>query len=122
MPRLLSDQNFNERIIRGLQRRVPELDCVLLRERGYEQASDPSVLDLALSEDRVLLTQDAKTMVPFAERRLAAGELVPRLVLVPRWMAIGAAIDDIELVLLAGTNDDWHESIMRLPLRTRAGP
>lgn len=106
--RVLSDHNFNERIVRGLGRRVPDLDHVPVRERGYQRAADPQVIDLALAEERVLLTHDIHTLYPLALERVQEGVPCPRVVVVLESTPIGTAIDQLELLLLAGTDYDWQ--------------
>ena len=114
---VLVDHNFNEDIIRGLRRRRPdEIEFVLARERGYEREPDERVLDLALAENRVILTHDMSTLHPLAGDRIAAGEPCPHLVVVPGTMPIGPAIDEVEVVLLLATEGDWAGGPFVLPL------
>ena len=60
---LASDADVNGEIIRGLRRRVPEIDLVRVQDALPEGTPDPEVLAWAASENRVLLTNDRKTMV-----------------------------------------------------------
>ena len=63
MLRLLTDENFNHRILRGLRRRINELDCVLVQDALIGGISDENLLDLCAIEGRVIVTHDAKTMM-----------------------------------------------------------
>ena len=74
---LASDADVNGEIIRGLRRRVPEIDLVRVQDALPEGRPDPEVLAWAASENRVLLTNDRKTMVGFAFQRVTAGESIP---------------------------------------------
>ena len=47
MLRLVSDENFNGDIIRGLFRRLPELDLVRVQDVGLMQTPDPDILQWA---------------------------------------------------------------------------
>lgn len=51
---LISDHNFNGRILRGLRRRVPKLDLVRALEVGLASADDPELLDRAAADSRRL--------------------------------------------------------------------
>jgi len=62
MLRLAADENFNNDIVRGLWRRESELDIVRIQEVGLSGADDPTVLEWAAREGRVLLTHDVTTM------------------------------------------------------------
>jgi len=43
--RLLFDENFNQRIVRGLQLELPNLEFEIAQKCGLEGKSDPEVLD-----------------------------------------------------------------------------
>lgn len=58
MLRLLIDENFNPRILRGLIRRRPSLDFVLAEHAGLKQADDLDVLTWAAGQNRIILTHD----------------------------------------------------------------
>ena len=107
MPGALTDQNFNEDIARGLRRRLPQLSIQSVREFGFAQAPDEQVLDLAASLGLVLLTHDAKTIQPLFYQHLAASHKVPFTVVVPERMAIGTAIDALELLFRGAVESDW---------------
>lgn len=66
MLRLITDHNFDGRILRGLQRRIPHLDVVHAFAVGLAMADDPALLAWAAAQDRVVLTHDANTLVGFA--------------------------------------------------------
>ena len=63
MIRFAADENFNHTITRGLLRRQPDLDIVRAQDVGLAGAKDEVVLEWAASEGRVLLTQDARTIL-----------------------------------------------------------
>lgn len=58
---LAADENFNNDIVRGLRRRMPELDIVRIQDAGLSGADDPTVLEWAAREGRILLTHDVST-------------------------------------------------------------
>jgi hypothetical protein len=53
MLRLLSDQNFNGRILRGLRRRLPNLELVRALDVGLAKAEDPALLEWAAAESHI---------------------------------------------------------------------
>lgn len=57
MLRFAADENFNNNIVRGILRRKPKLDIVRVQDAGLYSADDPTVLEWAAKDDRVLLTQ-----------------------------------------------------------------
>jgi predicted nuclease of predicted toxin-antitoxin system len=116
MFRLLADENFDGRISRGVRLRFPSLDLVHAKEVGLEGADDPAVLAWAANEGRVLITHDAKTMPDHVYHRLAAGERVPGVILVRASLAVGAAIDDILLILNCCREDELDGQVYKVPI------
>ncbi len=116
MLRLLTDEDFNGRIVRGLRRRVPELDLVRVQDTVVSEAPDPAVLEWAATEDRVLLTHDVSTMTAFAYQRVQEGKPLPGVVEVPQSMPIGQAIEDILLLAGASVPGEYEGQVVYLPL------
>jgi hypothetical protein len=54
MLRLISDHNFSGRILRGVGRRIPNLDLVRAFDAGLATAPDPVLLEWAAAEGRIL--------------------------------------------------------------------
>jgi predicted nuclease of predicted toxin-antitoxin system len=116
MLRLISDQNFNARILRGLRRRMPNLEVVRALDVGLACADDPDLLEWTGAEGRILLTHDVNTILGFAYDRVRAGLPMPGVFLVARSMSIGQAIDDLELAVRAQTPDDCKDRVLYFPL------
>jgi predicted nuclease of predicted toxin-antitoxin system len=70
---LAADENFDGDIVRGLLRRQSSLDVVRVIDVGLGAADDPTILEWAAREGRILLTHDVKTMPRHAYERLEAG-------------------------------------------------
>jgi hypothetical protein len=116
--RFLADENFNNRILRGLLRRFPEVDIVRVQDIvGLSGAGDPEVLDWAAREKRILLTHDVSTIVDFAIQRVESGQEMPGVFEVSRSISIGLAIDDLLLLAQGSIEDEWQGQIIYLPLR-----
>jgi hypothetical protein len=114
--RLLADQNFNERILKGLARLDPAIDIVRVRDIGLSAAPDPVILERAAEEGRVLLTHDRQTIPGFAYARIAAGEAMPGVFLVSKTLAIGEAIDEILLAAECMSLDECQDTVKYFPM------
>lgn len=85
MIKFATDEDFNNRILRGLLRRQPELDIVRLQDADLSGPDGAVVLEWAFREQRVLLTHDVSTMAAYAIRAHACW-------CVDRWSCRGATI------------------------------
>jgi len=120
MIRLLTDENFKHPIMRGLSRRLPDLDFVSVRDVGLSGSPDLVLLRWAANEQRLILTHDVSTLVPDANRLIAQGEPMAGVIFVPDQLRIGRAIADLEIVLESYTESDMRDSIEYLPLKSPA--
>ena len=116
MIRLLTDESFNYDILRGLIRRVPHLDFVSVHDVGLTSQADLVLLKWAASKHRSILTQDVRTMIPYAEELMRQGESMGGLIVVPQSVRIGLAIDDLELIVECYSEEDMRDSIKYVPL------
>ncbi|OAI47912.1 hypothetical protein AYO44_08530 [Planctomycetaceae bacterium SCGC AG-212-F19] len=116
MLKLVSDENFNADILRGLYRRRPDLDVVRVQEIGLNATPDPHILAWAAVEGRILLTHDRDTMPFFAYDRLRAGQAMPGVFLVSDLMPIGQAIDEILLAVDCLTPEECTNFVRFFPL------
>ncbi len=98
MLRLASDADVHGGIIRGLRRRLREIDLVRAHDALPDGAADPEVLAWAATEGRVLITNDRNTIVGFARERVAAGQPMPGIIATTNEQSIGSAINDILLL------------------------
>src|SRR5215210_886988 len=98
MLRLATDEDFNNRILRGLLRRRPDLDIVRVQDAGLAGRGDAEVLEWAAREGRVLLTHDVTTMKRHVGERAAAGLRMPGVFEVSQHTPIALVIKDILLL------------------------
>lgn len=98
MLRLASDEDVHGDILRGLRRRLPEIDLVRAQDVLGEGTADVEVLAWAAAANRVLITNDRKTMVNFACQRVSRGEAMPGIIATTVEQSISSAIDDILLI------------------------
>ncbi|MCL4205443.1 MAG: DUF5615 family PIN-like protein [Pirellulaceae bacterium] len=116
MLRFLADENFKGEIVRGLLRRMPDLDLVRVQDIGLTGADDPSILDWAAEQERIVLTHDRATMPDFAYERVVAGEAMPGVIVLPRRLAVRQAIDELSLIATSSEVDEWQGFVLHLPL------
>jgi predicted nuclease of predicted toxin-antitoxin system len=114
--RLVTDANFNGAVTRGLLRRQPDLDLVRVQDVGLGSADDPSILAWAAAEGRILLTHDRATMTNFACERVRSQLPMPGVFILRNKPPVGQMVDEILLVALCSTQDEWKDRVEFLPL------
>jgi hypothetical protein len=114
MLRLLSDENFNGEIARGLLRAQPDLDLVRVQDVGLLATDDPAILNWADENNRVLLTHDRATEPAFAYTRLRTGEMMAGVFVVDDRAAIGQVIDDLLLFAQCSKEIEWEGHVLYL--------
>jgi predicted nuclease of predicted toxin-antitoxin system len=116
MLRLLSDENFNGDIVRGLFLRQPTLDLLRVQDVGLRKVDDPAILDWAASNERILLTHDRATMPDFAYERLSKGQQMSGLFVINDRMPVSQVIDELLLLNDCSEQDEWKGIVLYLPL------
>jgi hypothetical protein len=114
--RFVADEDFDNRILRGLFRRQTSIDIVRIQDTYLSGKDDPSVLEWAFQEQRVLLTHDVSTMTRHAHERLKAGEQIAGIIEVPQSLLIGIAIEDILTIAECSSAEEFVNQILYLPL------
>jgi len=117
MLKLAADEDFNNRIVRGVLRRAPEIDLRRVQDAGLLAAGDPSVLEWAAGEGRVLLTHDVTTMKEHAFNRISAGLPMPGVFEISQALSIGVAIEEILILAECSLEGEWEGQVRFLPLR-----
>ncbi|MDJ0574639.1 MAG: DUF5615 family PIN-like protein [Xenococcaceae cyanobacterium MO_234.B1] len=117
MVRFLADENFNNQIVRGVFRQNCYVDIVRVQDVGLSGADDPTVLEWAAQQGRVILTHDVATMITFAYKRIEAGLSMPGLFEVSRRVSVGLAIEEIILIAECSIEGEWEGQVRFLPLR-----
>lgn len=116
MLRLFFDHDFNHEIIRGLTKRIPDLDFVTPTQLGNIDESDENHLDWAWENRRIVITHNVNTMTDAANKRFANGKSISGLIIVPQNLAIGEAINDLEIIIVCDTEDQFESRIRYLPI------
>ena len=112
----LADHNFNGRMLRGLKRRLPDLDLVSVAELGPVEVEDPTVLAWAAEAGRLVLTHDVSTMPRYAYERIDRGQSMPGVLVVGRRVSIGRAVEELALLAVAGFAQDFDNQVVHIPL------
>jgi predicted nuclease of predicted toxin-antitoxin system len=116
MLRLLSDENFNGDIVRGLLLHRPEIDLLRTQDVGLLSVDDPGVLAWAAENNRILLSHDRATMPDYAYSRVTAGQPMPGVFIVNDRFPIGQVIQEILLIDGCSKQEEWTGRVLFLPL------
>ena len=116
MLRFLADENFNNDVLRGVLRRNPDLDVVRVQDVGLQGLDDPSILEWAANEGRVLLTHDVETMTNFAYERVVAEKKMPGVFEIKRSLPLREVIDDLLLLAECSGEGQWEGQVRYFPI------
>ncbi len=100
----------------GLRRRQPALDLVRVQDVGLRRTPDAAILEWAAQHGRVVVSVDKKTLAVDAWDRVARGVPMPGVAILRILLTIGQAIDELEIIALAGNPDDFRDQVIFLPL------
>lgn len=116
MLRFLSDENFNNDIIRGLLLRAPSLDVIRVQDLPLIGADDHQVLDWAAEAGRIVLTHDRATMPTAAFHRITANSTMPGVFVFGDRLPPGQVIGELLLIAECSEPSDWAGRVLYLPL------
>jgi predicted nuclease of predicted toxin-antitoxin system len=114
MIRFLLDENFNGKIVRGLRARQPDVDMLRVQDTELSGEEDPTVLEWAAKEGRILPTHDLDTMTKYANERIVQGLPLAGVIFVRDTLPVAKVIDDLLAILGASEASEWEKS--HLPL------
>lgn len=117
MLKLACDENLNNNILRGLFRKRSDLDIVRIQDAGLIGADDPTVLEWAALENRVLLTHDVATITRYAYERLDADHAMPGVFEINPFAPMGQVIEDVLLLAEFSFDGEWEGQIAYIPLK-----
>lgn len=113
---ILIDQDFDHDILRGLIRRIPQLNYVTAHEEGLSEVKDNELLIWASRNNRNLLTHDRKTMPRHFGSLLGKDVDLAGIFIVPRRLPISQAINELEIIISCSYFEEWKNIIKILPL------
>lgn len=114
--RFLADENFNNEILRGLQRRIPDADITRAQDTELAGKPDPQLLAWAAEHSYLVLSHDYNTLRGFFYERVKAGLPVPGLFLAHGTQPIGSVIESLVLIVAASEAAEWEGRVTFLPL------
>lgn len=113
--RFQADADFNQKILKATLRLEPLIDFQTATSAGLEGVQDPEVLLLAAQQGRLLVSHDQTTMpqhfADFISTQTSAGVLI-----VPKPLTISEVVEDLVLIWLAESPQDWINRIRYLPI------
>src|SRR5712692_3183948 len=115
MLRVLIDEDVHGAIVDGLRPRQPALDLVRVQDVGLDHTPDPVILEWAAQHGRVVVSVDKKTLAVDAWDHVARGLPMAGVAILRTFLTIGKAIDELELIALAGTPEDFRDQVIYLP-------
>lgn len=114
--RFLVDEDFDNDIVRGMLRRLPNLDVVRAQDVGLSGAPDPIVLAWTARAGRILLTHDVSTMTAHAYARVTSDLPMPGIFAVSQLAPISQVIEDLELLAECSLLGEWEGQVRYVPL------
>jgi predicted nuclease of predicted toxin-antitoxin system len=114
--RLLIDENFNHRILRGLLIRLPALEHVVAQDVGLKGISDPLLLEWAAEHSCLLITHDVNTIPKYAYERITAGQPMAGVIVVPENLPIGEAIEELLTIVECSEQSEFENQVLHIPL------
>jgi hypothetical protein len=115
-PRFFADHNLDQQIVDGLLREEPTIEIIVARDIGLDRTPDPEILSHAAEEGWVVVTHDVNTMTKFAGERLARGEAMAGVIIVPALLSVGRAIEELMLIWSASEAAEWEDQVVFVPL------
>ena len=115
MLRFVADENFNNDVVNGVRQHSSKIDIVRVQDGDLAGARDPEILAWAAEENRIVLSHDISTMTKYAYDRIAAGEPMSGLFIVPAGRSARGAIENIVLIAEEGTEAEFRDHIEYLP-------
>jgi hypothetical protein len=115
--RFLADENVDSDVVLGLKRRVEDVGIVRVQDVGLRTRDDPTILQWAADEGRVVVSHDVRTLPAFAYERVTAGLVMPGLLAASKALPLVVVIDELALIAEASEAAAWVDRVVYLPLR-----
>src|SRR5689334_18198547 len=115
MLKLIFDENFNHKILRGLKLRIPHLDYLVAQQVVPEGTDDPTLLEWAAQNNLVLVTHDLRTIPKYAYERVEAVQSMPGIIAVSKDLTIGQAIEELSLLVECTEQSELKNLVIYLP-------
>ncbi len=116
MLRLLIDENFDQRILRGLRSELPHVDYIVAQETQLKGLRDPMLLAWAADNQRIIVTHDVNTMPKYAYERVRTDQPMPGVIVIPEDLAIGVAIEELALLIECCEPEELNDQVEYVPI------
>jgi predicted nuclease of predicted toxin-antitoxin system len=116
LPPVLADENIPNALVEALTLREPSLDIVRAVDKGLGGLDDPTILEWAASEGRVIITRDPNTMTKHGYERLAAGLFMPGMIVITTQQVHRRIVEDILVWLEASSPEELASDIKYVPI------
>ena len=115
MFRFVTDENFDNRIIRGLLRLKPNLDIVRVQDAGLLGFDDPTILEWAFQQNRILLTHDVSTITKNAYNRINEEKGMAGVLEAKRTAPLQPVIESLMTIIECSNQEEYINQIVYLP-------
>lgn len=116
--RFQADADLNQIILLATIRREPAIDFQTATMAGLSRLDDMQVLERTVTEGRVLVTHDRKTM-PRHFSEFVVKESSPGLLVVPQYLSVAAAVEDLILIWSATEAEESNRGQTRFSVALR---
>jgi len=103
--------------VRGVLRLNADIDIVRVQDTALVGSDDPTVLDWAAEQGRIILTHDVKTMTKYAYARVTSGRPMPGVFEISLDVSPGQVIEEILILAECSLESEWEGQVRYLPLR-----
>lgn len=114
--RFLADENFNGKLLAGLRAVLPDIDVIRVQDTDKITSPDPELLAWAAELGRVLLTHDVQTLAGYVYDRVRDGLPMPGIIEVRMTQGLGAAIQELALMIVASAPEEFENQVRYIPL------
>ena len=119
MIRFQADADIRPRIVRAVRLREPAIDFATAVDSNLGGLADPVVLEIAASQERILITHDRRTMIDHFRNRLEQGKTSPGVFLFSQFEPMGPIVEALVMVWAASEPVEWANQIRYLPSLSR---
>ncbi len=111
-----ADADLNEDIVKGVLRRVPEIDFQTATEATFGGVKDEDVLKITSSQKRILVSHDRKTMPKHFADFIQENKSYGVFIIPQKPEIISQIIEDLILIWSVTDAEEYIDSIRTLPL------
>ena len=113
--RFQADADLHFAIVKAVRRQEPAIDFASSDESDLRGLSDPEVLERTDTANRVLVSQDRRTMVNHFKNRITAGYHSPGLLIVSQAAPIGQVVESIIFLWSISEPIDLRDQVYHVP-------